>query len=314
MCEVLELTRRVAPVDAAVLITGETGAGKGELARLFHRWSPRAAGPFQTVDCGALPENLIESELFGYEGGAFTGASREGRQGLIESAHRGTLFLDEVGELPLGLQTKLLRFLQEKTVTRVGGRQPRSVDVRVIAATNRDLRAMVVRRQFREDLFWRLNVVPVHIPPLRERPEDVSALLDYFLAQAVARFGRPCRLLPSARTLLQNYAWPGNVRELENLVTRLVVTSPDGAIGPEDLPAEVRWGQAADAEPAVRVTQLISLQGARDEVERQLLLLARQRCATTREMADLLGVNQSTIVRKLQQLFPETITPGTPSA
>lgn len=304
MQTVLDLVHRIAPVDAAVLISGETGAGKGELAGLFHCWSPRAAGPFQTIDCGALPENLIESELFGYEGGSFTGATREGRPGLIELAHGGTLFLDEIGELPLGLQTRLLRFLQEKSVTRVGGRRTRPVDVRVLAATNRDLRAMVARGRFREDLFWRLNVIPVCVPPLRDRPEDVEPLLDHFLHEAVGRFGRSCRIGPEARAVLRAYSWPGNVRELENLVIRLVVTGTGGVIGPQDLPPELfETDGAAGEEPPVKVTAVMPLQAARDEVERQLLLLARRQCASTREMAELLGVNQSTIVRKLQQLI-----------
>jgi PAS domain S-box-containing protein len=317
MQDVLDMVRRVAPVDAAVLITGESGVGKGHIATLFHRWSPRARGPFLTIDCGALPESLIESELFGYEGGAFTGANKEGRRGLIESADGGTLFLDEVGELPLTLQVKLLRFLQEKTVTRVGGRQARVVDVRVVAATNRDLRAMVAQGRFREDLFWRLNVVPIHMLPLRGRLEDVPALLDHFLAEAALKFRREVTLSPEAKGLLCRYHWPGNVRELENMVVRLVVTAVGTVIRPQDLPPEVVGAPAAQqpaavAQPApvpngapLQVYALLPLQEARDEVERQLLLLARQRCATTREMAELLGVNQSTVVRKLQKLCPD---------
>ena len=310
MQEVLNLVRRVAPVDAAVLITGESGVGKGHIAGLFHKWSARAKGPFMTIDCGALPESLIESELFGYEGGAFTGANREGRKGLIESADGGTLFLDEIGELPLTLQTKLLRFLQEKTVTRVGGRQARPVDVRVVVATNRNLRAMVAEGRFRDDLYWRLNVVPIHIAPLRERPEDVPALLQHFLAEATARFRRECSLAPETEGLLCRHPWPGNVRELENLVTRLVVTAVEPRIRPGDLPPELHGQEPAPlprqtvAQPVV-INELLPLEQAREEVERQLLVLARQRCATTREMADLLGVNQSTIVRKLQRLFPD---------
>ena len=298
MGDLLDLVRRVAPVDAAVLITGETGAGKGQLARLFHSWSPRAAGPFQTIDCGALPENLIESELFGYEGGAYTGATREGRPGLVELAHGGTLLLDEIGELPLGLQTRLLRFLQEKSVTRVGGRHARQVDVRILAATNRDLRTMVARGRFREDLYWRLHVIPVHLPPLRDRPEDIEPLLDHFLQGAVARFGRSCAFSPEARAQLRRHSWPGNVRELENLVTRLVVTSPDGRVGPQDLPIDA----PPASEPRVRVTAVMPLEEARAELERQLLALARRQCGSTREIAERLGVNQSTVVRKLQKL------------
>lgn len=330
MQEVLSLVRRVAPVDAAVLISGESGVGKGHIAGLFHKWSPRARGPFMTIDCGALPESLIESELFGYEGGAFTGANRDGRRGLIESAHGGTLFLDEVGELPLGLQTKLLRFLQEKTVTRVGGRQARPVDVRVVAATNRDLRTMVGQGRFREDLFWRLNVVPIEIPPLRERPEDVPALLEHFREEAAVKFRRDVAISPEVQRLLCRYMWPGNVRELENLVVRLVVTAVETTIRPGDLPSEL-WGSGhmpaalpapapaapltrppevvaeplAPAPAALTISEIMPLEQAKDELERQLLLLARQRCSSTREMAELLGVNQSTIVRKLQRLFPD---------
>lgn len=304
MQEVLDLVGRVASVDATVLITGESGVGKGQLARLLHRWSPRVDRPFQTIDCAALPESLIESELFGYEGGTFTGANREGRRGLIESADGGTLFLDEIGELPLGLQTKLLRFLQEKTVTRVGGRHPKVVDVRVIAATNRDLRAMVTQGSFREDLFWRLNVVLIHIPPLRERPEDVPALLEYFLTGAVIKYQRVRTLSQEAMTLLCRYPWPGNVRELENQVVRLVVTTSSTVIQPKDLPSDVVGHTATPPGLPVQVLDLISFPEAQAALERQLLTLAMQRCKSTREMAQLLGVNQSTVVRKLKQFFP----------
>lgn len=303
MERVLSLAVQVAPVDATVLITGESGVGKEQIARYIHRMSHRSEGPFVKIDCGALPETLIESELFGYERGAFTGALREGKRGLVEVAHGGTLFLDEVGELPLALQVKLLRFLQDRTLIRVGGLKPIHVDVRVLAATNKDLKAAVARGAFREDLFYRLNVVPLHIPPLRERPEDVLALADHFLGKLGRQYARTRTLSAEAADLLCRYHWPGNVRELENLVERLVVTTRQPEIRPADLPEAISWPAGNENLPVV-VSRLVELPVAVESVERQLMEMARRRARTTYEMAALLGVNQSTVVRKLQRYFP----------
>jgi two-component system response regulator AtoC len=241
MREALDLAARVAPYPSTVLVTGESGTGKEAVARSIHRASPRREGPFVAVNCGAIPENLLESELFGHEKGAFTGADRA-REGLLAEAHGGTLFLDEIGELPLPLQVKLLRVLQERRVRRVGGSAEHPVDVRVLAATARDLVEEVQAGRFRDDLYYRVNVVQIHLPPLRARPEDVPLLADHFLRRHSARLGIPYRELPAELIpVLAAYAWPGNVRELENVIERALVLS-GGEIREEHLPPHVRSG------------------------------------------------------------------------
>jgi two-component system, NtrC family, response regulator AtoC len=236
----LEVARKVARHPATVLITGESGTGKELVARLIHRESPRADGPFVAVNCGAIPEALLESELFGHEKGAFTGATRD-KPGLFEEAHDGTLLLDEIGELPSALQVKLLRALQEGEVRRVGATVPTAFDVRVIAATNRDLQADVASGRFRGDLFYRINVVAIALPPLRERPEDVPELARFFLERHAARMGLTARgISPAAMRTLAEHSWPGNVRELEHAIERALVMTGGDAIEPSDLPSPVR--------------------------------------------------------------------------
>ncbi len=235
MKAVLELARKVAPTNATVLLTGESGTGKEILARCIHANSPRADRVFVAVNCAALAPTLIESELFGHEKGAFTGAVAQ-HAGRFERADGGTLFLDEIGELDGTLQSKLLRVLQEKTFERVGGRRQIAVDVRVIAATNRDLKRMVAEKKFREDLFYRLNTFPLELPPLRERPADVPALARFFLARAAREFGKPrLELTEDALGRLTAYHWPGNVRELENLMERMAILC-DHRVDAADLP------------------------------------------------------------------------------
>ena len=238
----LELAARVAPTDASVLLTGESGTGKELVARFVHARSPRHDRPFVPVDCAAMPEGLLESELFGHTRGAFTGAVQQ-REGLLALAQGGTVFLDEVGELPLSLQAKLLRMLEQRQMRQLGDSRLIDLDIRVIAATNRDLEAMVAAGTFREDLYYRLNVVALHLPALRERAEDVVILLNTFIAEysSLAK-RRPPRIDAEAWRLLERYPWPGNVRELRNLAQRLVVLDSDGHIGPEDLPAIVQQG------------------------------------------------------------------------
>jgi Nif-specific regulatory protein len=232
---VLAQVDRVAAARSTVLLVGETGTGKEQLARRLHRASPWAAGPFVAINCGALPEGLLESELFGHEKGAFTGAERR-RAGYFELADGGTLFLDEIGELPAAAQVKLLRVLQEQEVRRVGGTEAIPVSVRLVAATHRDLRAEVRAGRFREDLFFRVHVLPVEVPPLRERPEDVEPLALHFLEGFARRAGcAPRALTPAAADRLRAYRWPGNVRELENLVERLLVLGEDGPVEVEEL-------------------------------------------------------------------------------
>jgi two-component system response regulator AtoC len=230
----MELASRVAPHPTTVLITGESGTGKEVVARAIHRMSPRRDLRMVAVNCAAIPENLLESELFGHRRGAFTGASVD-KPGLFEEADGSTLLLDEVGELPLALQVKLLRVLQEGEVRRVGAQQVQKVDVRVMAATARDLEAEVVEGRFREDLYYRINVVHIHVPPLRDRLEDLDALVNAFVARLAARSGQRVSITPDAREAIRNHAWPGNVRELENALERAVVLSADATIRPDVL-------------------------------------------------------------------------------
>ena len=240
MKETISLARRVAPTPWSVLIKGETGTGKELMARLIHLLSPRRDGPFVEVNCAAIPENLFESELFGHEKGAFTGASGR-RRGRFELAQRGSIFLDEIGELPLSLQPKLLRALQERKITRVGGEKDIEVDVRVIAASNRDLKKMVQEGSFREDLYYRINAFELEIPPLRSRREDITSLLDLF----AARYGgqKDMEFMPEARDILIKYPYPGNIRELEHIVQRLMTLTRGTVIRPADVPAEIRCYQ-----------------------------------------------------------------------
>lgn len=244
MQQVFKLIGQLAASDATVLITGESGTGKELVARAIYQHSRRSGQPFLAVNCAAIPEGLLESELFGHERGAFTGATQQ-RIGKFEQCHRGTLFLDEIGDMSLSTQAKILRVLQSGQFERVGGNQTLQVDVRILAATNRPLEQMVASRQFREDLFYRLNVVRIHLPPLRERREDIPLLVEYFLA----RFAReqnqtPRSLTAAALRALENYHWPGNVRELENVLRRATVIAKGEAILPEDLPPEVLEGAA----------------------------------------------------------------------
>jgi len=238
MAKVLETVHKISRSDGSVLILGESGTGKDMIARAVHRLSTRSDQPFIALNCSAIPETLLESELFGYEKGAFTGADRA-RQGYFEQAHRGTLFLDEIGDMPLTLQAKLLRVLQEKKYTPLGGKGFREADVRIVAATNTDLHAAIANKSFRQDLYFRLNVLPVHIPALRERMEDVRDLLTHFIEINNSKAAAPCFFSDELVRLLCDYRWPGNVRELQHLVERLVVLKGDGAIDIDDLPREL---------------------------------------------------------------------------
>lgn len=289
MRSLMDLARRVAPVDSTVLITGESGSGKERIARFLHAESARLAGPFIAVNCAAIPETLLESELFGHARGAFTGAQQD-RPGLFEAAHGGTLFLDEIGELPRSMQARLLRALQERTVRRLGENQDRPVNVRFVAATNVDLQAAVAAGQFRKDLYYRLAVVELHVPPLRERRDDVLPLARVLLHAAASRLGRSAPGLTSAAAdLLLGYAWPGNVRELENAMERAVALASGRRIDADDLPPEVRTGGAA----AKRSTLA--------EVERRHILATLQRNGGSRNRtARELGISASTLFRKLR--------------
>ncbi|GGK17350.1 RNA polymerase subunit sigma-54 [Caldalkalibacillus thermarum] len=303
MMQVLKAAKKVAEVDVTVLLLGESGVGKSAIARWIHKHSARRDGPFIEVNCSAIPESLFESEFFGYDGGAFTGAKSKGKPGFAELAHGGTLFLDEVGELSSLLQVKLLKFIQEQQFYRVGGRKPISVDIRLIAATNRDLEQAVKEKQFRQDLFFRLNVVPIHIPPLRERPEDVLALIRFFVDKYSRKHGRYRQVDEKVVQQLLDHPWKGNVRELENLIERLVVTSSSSLIKLEDLPENY---QRSQTEPGLMgIEHMLAehkpLPAILEEVEKQLLLKASQTCRTTVEMARMLGISQPSVVRKLKK-------------
>lgn len=300
MRRITELACRVARVDSTVLVSGESGVGKEVIAKLIHQASSRREGPFIQINCGAIPENLLESELFGYEKGAFTGANREGHIGIFEMANNGTLLLDEIGEIPLNLQVKLLRAIQEQEIYRVGGSKPIKLNVRIIAATNKDLPEMVRQRRFREDLFYRLNVVPMEIPPLRERPEDIIPLLTHFLQIYNEKYRLNRRFSEDTFRLLEKYNWPGNVRELQNLVERLIVTSNADTITPLYLPAHITNRNGDDSSP-IKVHSLIPLKDAEELVEKALVYRALQMGKSTRRAAELLGVTHTTIIRKLNK-------------
>jgi len=316
--EVYKILEKVAPTDSTVLVTGESGTGKELLVRALHKNSKRHERPFVPINCGAIPKELLESELFGHEKGAFTHAIRS-RPGRFELADGGTIFLDEIGEMDLSLQVKILRALQEKEIERVGGTGSKKVDVRVVAATNRDLEIEVAAGRFREDLFYRLNVIPLHLPPLRERGEDVMALAEHFLRGFCQLRERKLLALGSqARALLTNYGWPGNVRELENFMERLSILCEGPQVAPEDLPEKIQ--RAAGLEPRQPVAESAAPQGFRwpelndmrdkgqglkeflDEIEERLLQEALTEAAGVKnQAAEILGIKRTTLIEKLKK-------------
>ncbi len=303
--EVLDRVVKVAPSDATVLITGESGTGKEVVARALHVASRRGDRPFVPVNCAAITETLLESELFGHARGAFTGATRA-RRGLFEEADGGTLFIDEIGETAPGFQAKLLRVLQDGELRRVGESLPVRVDVRIIAATNQDLRKAIGEKRFREDLFYRLNVVPIRIPPLRERLEDVPLLAVHFLAQYNQRAGTQKVFAPAALAELTEHSWPGNVRELENMVEQAAALSPGVEIGPEGIEFE----PSALPRPEPRPGQARTLAAAVEEAERGSIQAALQRCdGDLGRVALELGVSSTTLWRKMKRLGV-TVRPG----
>ncbi|MBI4867657.1 MAG: sigma-54-dependent Fis family transcriptional regulator [Candidatus Wallbacteria bacterium] len=292
MQEILALVRQVAGSRSSVLVTGESGTGKELIARALHYESPRRDRRFVSLNCSSLAENLLENELFGHERGAFTDA-RERKAGLFESADGGTIFLDEIGDVPAAMQPKLLRVLQERELLRVGGTEPVQVDFRLVAATNRQLEAEIAAGRFRQDLFYRLNVITIAMPALRERSEDIPDLAQHFLARSCHDEGQPLkRFHPDALALLQAYAWPGNVRQLENVVERVVILDRTGTIEPALLPPEISAGPSGSAE------ELHSLA----ENERLHILRVLERCENNRSRAArILGLDRSSLWRKLKE-------------
>jgi two-component system, NtrC family, response regulator len=299
MLRVLRDIEKLAPTDVTVLLLGESGTGKELLAHAIHRLSRRARGPFIPINCAAIPETLLESELFGHEKGAFTGAVRQ-TIGRIESAHRGTLFLDEIGDVPLPMQVKLLRFLQDQIVERVGGRKPVQVDVRIVCATNQDLDRMMAEGRFREDLFYRLNEVIVRVPPLRERAADAVALASFFLRRFAAEYGRATRGLdPSALAAIRDHAWPGNVRELENRMKRAVVMTDGPLISAGDL--DLALGEL-DLSNGNGQSKSLDIRLARARAEREVIQLAlAQSGSNLSKAAKLLGISRPTLYDLMQQ-------------
>lgn len=313
MRDVTDTASRVASSDTTVLLEGESGTGKELLAKAIHVNSGRSRGPFVTVNCAAIPEHLLESELFGHRRGAFTGAVAD-KQGKFEAAHRGTIFLDEVGELPLLLQVKILRVLQEREIDKVGEARPVKVDVRVVAATNRHLEKMTADGTFREDLYYRLAVVSIRVPPLRERADDIPLLVDHFLGKHAERLGRARPAVDKAVYSAFNlYAWPGNIRELENVIERALVLDRDGTLGPDDLPERLTArGQRIGNLRIELPDEGISL----EDVERELLLAALEKHNWNQtRAASYLNITRSTLLYRIQKFGLERDkAPASPSS
>ncbi|ADL13341.1 sigma 54-interacting transcriptional regulator [Acetohalobium arabaticum] len=299
MERVFDLALQVGRVDSTVLITGESGVGKEIIARTIHKVSDRRDGSLIKVNCGAIPDNLLEAELFGYEEGAFTGAKSEGKMGMFELANDGTLFLDEIGELPLNLQVKLLRALQEKEIMRVGGTESIDINARIISATNQDLEQMTKEGKFREDLYYRLNVVPIYVPPLRERKEDITPLISHFLQEFNEKFEVNKTIASAAIEALENYDWMGNVRELENLIERLVVMTSEQMITLDCLPEHIKKKQQGNLD--IEIFDIIPLKQGVSKVEEDLVKMALDKYGSTYKAAEVLGVSQPTVVRKKQK-------------
>ncbi|MGE5701866.1 MAG: sigma 54-interacting transcriptional regulator [Clostridia bacterium] len=303
MGRLVDELKHIAKVDSTVLLVGESGVGKEVFAQALHDFSPRKNEPLIRVNCGAIPKNLLESELFGYEKGAFTGADQKGKLGMFELAHRGSIFLDEVTELPYNMQVKLLRVLQEREVMRVGGTQTIPVDVRVIVATNQNLKEMVKRQKFREDLYYRLHVIPIEIPPLRKRTADIVPLVIHFLKQFNQQYKLEKSLTREALTVLEGYSWPGNVRELQNMVERLAVTTRNDTICAQDVLPNLFEEDSLKSENKTMVFDIMPLKDAVEEVENQLISLALKKYGTASKVAKILGVSKATLSRRMQKLL-----------
>jgi DNA-binding NtrC family response regulator len=308
MRAVTDTAARVAQTDTTVLLEGESGTGKELLAKAIHVHSARARGPFVTINCGAIPEQLLESELFGHRRGSFTGAVAD-KKGRLETADRGTVFLDEIGDLPAPLQVKILRVLQEREIDKLGDQRPIKVDVRVIAATNRDLEKMVADGSFRDDLYYRLAVVSIRMPPLRERADDIPLLVDHMLGKHVERLGRPRPEVDKAvYAAFNRYAWPGNIRELENVLERALVLDRDGRIGPDDLPDRLRL---AEQQLGTLRLELPDEGIALEDVEKELLLAALEKHNWNQtRAAAYLKITRSTLLYRMEKFGIERARSG----
>lgn len=309
MRDLVSMLMRIAQTDATVLLLGETGVGKDVLARMVHQASPRKDKMFMKVDCGSIAENLIESELFGYAKGAFSGANSQGRAGYFEIADGGTVFLDEIGELPLPMQGKLLRVLQDQEIMRVGSSHTVSMDVRIVAATNRDLTVEIAEGKFRQDLYYRLNVAKLNVPPLRERLEDIPLLANYFLEMHSLKYKKQMHLSSEAIDGMLAYHWPGNVRELYNVILQLVVTKPNGTLTLSDMPVRLRESAAvSNGVPLPTVEAILPtvnynkpLNDIMGELEQRIIEEAIKKHGSVNKAAEVFGVNRSTLFRKLHR-------------
>jgi PAS domain S-box-containing protein len=292
MNDLIDKVKQVAPFPTSLLLSGPSGSGKEVIADLIHHESDRKDKPFIKVNCGAIPEQLLESELFGYEKGAFTGARQDGKVGLLQLADKGTVLLDEVGELPLSLQVKLLRVLQEKQIQRLGGSKVKQLDIRVISATNQNLKQLVEQGKFREDLYYRLQVVELNIPPLRDRPEDIDILLDHFFSYFCRLYNIKKHLSSETKQMLQRYHWPGNVRELKNLVESMIVSVPALTIESIDLPPHISRQHPQSSH---------TLKQQVEQFEKKVIMEALQTKPSIRKAAEFLGVDHSTLVKKIKK-------------
>ncbi len=322
MQEIIKMSRRIAEVNSNVLITGDSGAGKSAIARYIHDRSPRSSRPFIEINCAALPESLIESELFGYKKGAFSGAASQGKKGLIQTAENGTLFLDEVGELPITVQAKLLRFIQDGSYFEVGGTTEKHANCRLIAATNRDLPEMVNCKKFRQDLYYRLKVFEINIPPLAQRRDDIMPLIQFFMDKYNEKYRVNHELSQECITALTNYAWPGNVRELANVVEQIVVMTTDHTITEKHLPSPIRQAigkintnntpNGTNASPGNH--EFLSykesfdyINNKRDELEKSLFTAMYKEFKSSRKIAHHLGISESASYRYLKKYCPELL-------
>ncbi len=297
---VMEFIDRIADVSSTVFLTGETGVGKSMIARKIHSRSVRRHHPFVSVNCGAIPEALLESELFGYEKGAFSGAHQSGKMGLVKAAEGGTLFLDEIGELPLDMQSKVLQLLQDKTYLPIGSTKQQTANIRIIAATNRLLELMVKEKLFREDLYYRLDVFPLHIPSLKERRDDIDKIIHFFTEKFNEKYLKDCIISTKAIEIMSEYDWPGNIRELENTIERLVVFSSNELVTEIDLPKVIR-NQEASPPFSFQLRETESLNNFLNKVEKEIILETMKHHQTTRQAAKRLGISQSTLIRRLQK-------------
>lgn len=300
MEKIIMQIEKLAKFSSTVLIQGESGVGKELIAKEVHKRGSRSKNTFLTINCGAIPENLLESELFGYTKGAFTGADNNGKIGYFQRANGGILFLDEIGEISQQLQVKLLRVLQENEVVPIGSTDPVPIDVQIIAATNKNLEKMVEEGTFREDLYYRINVIPLNIPPLRERPEDVPLLAHHFIQKLNKKYQKKYHFSPDALSLLELYAWPGNIRELQNLIERLFITAEDDVITSDVVSQFLRFDVSGKSKPMI--TGIMPLQKAQEYVEEQLITLAIQQYKTTTKAARALGISQSAVSRKYKKI------------